>query len=284
MKRETLRRWLGLGLLMAAAPVLASCGDDDTTGPPPDVTFGETTIVVIVNPPINDDNAMGVPAPGSARVGVTVTSDDGVSAVTGTGGVAVLADVTPGTRTITVSEGGDTGDVVVSIADGDLREVAVALDGSGAAIMANLLYELSGQVTEVNPLMTEGQVNDALSQSNTIVFFRGGVYSGNLQFSGSNLTLFGEGATGGQVTISGNVVVDGSNNRFRGALVTGDLSVPGSDAGVSFGRVNGTFGLSGSSGMLLQNAYCAAASVTGSNPTVLGNAGLAPVDASAGGC
>jgi len=213
-----------------------------------------------------------------------VTADDGTAAVTGTDGVAVLADVTPGSRTITLTEGSDTDDITVSIADGDLREVAVAFDGGSAAIMKNLLYALSGNVTEVNPFMSETQVNDALSQSNTIVFFRGGVYAGNLQFSGSNLTLFGEGTTGGQVTITGNVVVDGSNNRFRGAVVTGDLNVPGSDAGVSFGRVNGTFGHSGSSGVLLQNAYCGTSAVTGSNPTALGNAGLAPVEASEGGC
>jgi hypothetical protein len=50
------------------------------------------------------------------------------------------------------------------------------------------------------------------------------------------------------VTIDGNVTVNGSNNRFRGALVTGDLDVPGSGA------------------------------------TVLGNAGLPPIDSSAGGC
>ncbi len=274
-------RWLAI----IVTPALAFCGDDDSTGPPPpDVTFGETTIVVIANPPINDVNAMSMPAPGSTRAGITVTSDDGVSVVTGTDGVAVLADVAPGTRTITLSEGSDTDDVTVSIVDGDLREVAVAFDGGVATIMKNLLYALSGTVTEVNPLMSVAQVNDALSQSNTIVFFRGGIYVGDLQFSGSNLTLFGEGATGGQVMINGNVTVDGSNNRFRGALVMGNLSVPGSDAGVSFGRVDGSFGLSGSSGVLLHNAYCSTSSVTGSNPTALGNAGLAPVDASEGGC
>ncbi len=262
------RRWLAILL----TPALAACGDDDPTGPPP-VTLGETTVVVIVNPTINDVNGMTVPTPGTERAGVTVTSDDGVSAVTGADGVAVLPDVDAGTRTISVVGSSDSGQITVSIDAGDLREVAVALNAGNATIMKNLLYELSGSVTEVTPTMTVDQVNDALSQSNTIVFFRSGVYQGDLDFSGSNLTLFGEGATGGQLTIAGNVTVDGSNNRFRGALVMGDLSVPGSDAGVSFGRVDGSFGLSGSSGVLLHNAYCSTSSVTGSDPTALGNAG-----------
>ena len=86
------------------------------------------------------------------------------------------------------------------------------------------------------------------------------------------------------MTIIGNVTVEGSSNRFRGAVVTGDLTVPGSDAGVSFGRVNGSFELVGSSAVLLNNSYCDTASVTASDLTALGNAGLAPIPASAGGC
>jgi hypothetical protein len=281
LAKRRLRQWV----VVLVTPALASCGDDDSTGPPPpDVQFGETTIVVIVNPPVNDVNSPALPVPGSARAGVTVTADDGVSAVTGATGIAVLSNLTPGTRTLSISDGSDTGEIDVSLAEGDLREVAVAFDANGASIMTSILYEVSGQLTEVNPLMSVTEVNDALSQSNTIVFFRGGVYAGDLQFSGSNLTLFGEGSTGGQVTIIGNVTVGGSNNRFRGAVVTGDLSVPGSGAGVSFGRVNGAFELSGSSGVLLNNAYCGTASAPGSNATAVGNAGLAPVPASEGGC
>ncbi|MFO7587366.1 MAG: hypothetical protein R6X22_04765, partial [Gemmatimonadota bacterium] len=186
---------------MLMVPALAHCGDDDTTAPqPPQVEFGTTTIVMIVNPAINDVNTTSVPSPGTVRAGVTVTADDGVSAVTDASGIAVLADVTAGIRTLSLDEGSNTGQVTVSIAEGDLREVAVAFDAGGAAIMQNLLYELSGQVTVVDPSMSAAAVNDALAQSNTIVFFDSGVYEGDLQFSGSSLTLFGEGSTGGQVT------------------------------------------------------------------------------------
>ena len=89
---------------------------------------------------------------------------------------------------------------------------------------------------------------------------------------------------GGQVTIIGNVIVEGSNNRIRGAVVSGDLSVPGSFPGISFGRVSGVFDLSGSNAVLLGNALCGSTSVSGSGATALGNAGLTPVPASEGGC
>jgi hypothetical protein len=60
--------------------------------------------------------------------------------------------------------------------------------------------------------MSLGEVNAALAQSNAIVFFRAGTYTGDLAFSGSNVTLFGEGPTGGAVTLDGNITVDGSFN------------------------------------------------------------------------
>ena len=265
-----------------------SCGGDDPTsppgGPPPVARFGQTTFVVIVNPVVNDANQILVPAPGTVRQGVSVVADDGTSATTDASGIAVLSQVTPGTRTLTLSGGGDSGEITVSIAQADLREVAVALDGSGAAVMSNVLYAFGGQVVELTPFTPLADVNDALAQSNIIVFFRGGVYSGDLTFSGSSVTLFGEGALGGQVTINGNVIVEGSSNRIRGAVVNGDLSVPGSDPGIAFGKVSGAFDLTGSAAVLMNNALCGTASVSGSNPIALGNAGLTPIPASVGGC
>ena len=282
---RTVDRLVRLALVVGVGLVGVSCGSDEATGPrPPEARFGETTFVVIVNPAVNDANDMAVPAPGSVRQGVSVVADDGTSATTDASGIAVLSDVAPGTRTIILSGGGDSGEITVSIAQADLREVAVALDGSGAAVMSNVRYRFGGQVVELTPFTPLAEVNNALAQSNIIVFFRGGVYSGDLTFSGSSVTLFGEGALGGQVTINGNVIVEGSSNRIRGAVVNGDLSVPGSDPGISFALVAGAFDLSGSSAVLLNNALCGSASITGSNPTALGNAGLTPIPAAAGGC
>ncbi len=277
-----------MALLITVGFVGVSCGGDSPTGPagtpPPPAAFGETTIVVIVNPTVNDANETSVPAPGTMLQGVSVVADDGTSATTDSTGVAVLSDVTPGTRTLTVSGGGDSGQVVVSIAQSDLREVAIALDGLGAAIMSNVRYAFGGQVIQLTPFTPLAEVNAALSQGNVIVFFHGGIYVGDLTFSGSNVTLFGEGMHGGQVTIISNVIVEGSNNRIRGAVVSGNLSVPGSFPGISFGRVSGVFDLSGSNAVLLGNALCGSTSVSGSGATALGNAGLTPVPASEGGC
>ncbi len=279
MLESILRRCAALSACVLAA---VACGDDTTA--PPDVTFGETTFVVVANPVVNDANDTLVPAPGTTRSGVAVSLDLGPSATTDTTGVGVLRPVPAGTRTLSLSDGGTTGQVSASIAEKDLREVAIALDGSGAAVMANVQYPFGGQVIEVTPSMLLSQVNDALAMSNVIVFFRGGTYTGDLVFGGSNVTLFGEGERGGQVTLNGNVTVSGSSNRIRGARITGDLMVPGSDAGITFSRVAGAFDMAGSSATLLNNSFCGSVTIAGSNQTLLGNAGMSPIPAPTSGC
>ncbi len=177
----------------------------------------------------------------------------------------------------------DGNDISVSIADQDLREVAIALDGA-ASRMAEVRYEFGGQVVEITPSMSLADVNSALAQSGTIVFFRAGSYTGDLLFSGSNVTLFGEGPTGGSVTLNGNITIAGSGNRIRGARITGSLSVPGSTVGISFSRVAGDVQLDGSNATLLNNSFCGTVTIAGSNLTALGNAGMAPLAAPTGGC
>lgn len=261
------------GLLAILALGLPACGDD--TGPT-DVTFGETTLVILVNPPVNDANEAVVPPPGTVRSAVNVSVQDGPSGTTDANGVVVLAPIQPGTRTVTLSGGGETGTISVSIADKDLREVAVALTSGGASIMANVEYAFGGDVVEITPSMSVTEVNTQLARSNLIVFFRAGSYTGDLVFAGSNVTLFGEGPQGGQVTLNGTVEVGGSANRIRGAQMTSSVSVPGSNFGFSFSRVSGAFNMAGSQGVLLDNAFCGTVTIAGSGTTALGNAGLAP--------
>lgn len=265
-------------MLLGSLIAVVACSDESPTEL--DVTFGETTFVVLVNPVINDDNESSVSAPGSEQSGVPVTVADGPSGTTNANGVVVLTDIVPGTKSLSV----DGNEVVVSIADQDLREVAVASDGSAASVMAEVPYAFGGQVIEITPSMSLADVNDALGQGNTIVFFRAGTYTGDLAFSGSNVTLFGEGPAGGSVTLDGNVVVDGSSNRIRGAHITGTLSVPGSDVGISFSRVGGDVQVDGSDATLLANAFCGAVTISGSGLTALGNAGMAPIAPPASGC
>lgn len=259
---------------------VVACGGSDATpdaSAPTNIPFGTTAIVVVVNPVVNDANAKAVPTPGSARAGVTLTTDDNVTTTTAADGIAVLAPVTAGARTITVS-GAATGSFTVTVADGTLREVALATDTDRAELMVNVDYK-ADQVMEVNPSMTNAEVNDILKPSDRVVFFKGGVYQGDLDFSGSRVTLFGEGVLGGEVVLEGTVVVSGSDSRIRGTHIMGDLTIPASKVGLSFSRVDGTASSAGSDGMLLANALCGSESVTGSGTIALGNVGAAPVTA-----
>jgi hypothetical protein len=263
----------------AAVGLALGCGSGDGTGgDPTDVTLGETTFVVIVNPTINDANDVQLPEPGTDRTDVRVEVDRGGPAVhTAADGVAVLARVEAGSRTLALASGGIDGSLVEGIADMDLVEVAIAGDGDRVERMARVVYAFGGQVVELSADTPVAEVNDALSASNQIVLLADGTYEGDLEFSGSNVTLFGEGVGGGRVFIDGNVEVGGSGNRIRGATITGDLDVSGSDFGMSFSRVEGSVVLSGSDVTLLQSAFCDAVDVSGSNLIALGNAGLSPL-------
>jgi hypothetical protein len=277
--RSRCNRPLWTSLLVLAL----ACGGDGVTNPV-EVPYGETTMVYLLNPVVNAVNAVTMPAPGAARSGVVVAIADGPSGTTGASGDLVLGPLSAGTKTVSFSGSGDSGQLDLAIAPGDLREIAVALDGSGASVMANLQYAFGGEVVEITPAMSVQQVNAALARSNLIVFLRSGTYAGDLEFSGSSVTLFGEGSQGGSVTIEGNVVVSGSGNRLRGARITGDLSIPGSDAGISHSRVAGTVTVDGSGAVLLNNAFCDAAAISGSGLLALGNAGLEPLPAPPAGC
>ncbi|HUF50806.1 MAG TPA: hypothetical protein VMN60_08235, partial [Longimicrobiales bacterium] len=268
---------------LSATLLTTGCGDKDSTGPALEVNLGETTFVVLVNPVVNAANAVPVPAPGTLR---SVEVSWGSAQVQAGGdGIAVLNRIAAGSGLLHFATPGIAASVSTSIAEKDLHEVAVALGPqSGAGIMANVRYAFGGVVVEITPSTPVAQVNAQLASSNIIVLLRRGIYRGNIQFTGSNVTLFGAGVSGGEVTIEGNVTIEGSSNRIRGARIVGDLSVSGSNAGVSFSRVTGRFSLSGSGAVLLNNAFCGPVVLGGSNPTVLGNAGLPPLAAPSGGC
>ena len=262
--------------LALLAVLAAACGGGGEEGvDPTDVRFGDTALVVVVNPVVNEANRRTVPQPGLIRGGITLRSDDGISDTTGVEGIAVLAPLSSGIRTIEVSGGGLVGRFTVTMGAGELREVALAADGTRAELMANLDYK-SDRVVEISPAMTSAQVNHALAVSDSVVFLAGGVYAGDLDFSGSRVTLFGEGVLGGAVTLQGNVRISGSDSRIRGARITGNLTVPASGTGLSFSRVDGTTSAAGSDTTLLANALCVGASITGSGSLAVGNAGAPP--------
>ena len=255
--------------------LVAACGGGDDGIDPTDVRFGDTALVVVVNPAINDGNRRPAPTPGSARAGVTVRSDDGISDTTGADGIAVLAPLSAGARTIAVSGGGIDGTFTVMMGTGELREVALAAEATRAELMLDIDYK-TDRVIEISPAMSNAQVNEALRVSDRVVFLAGGVYTGDLEFSGSRVTLFGEGALGGAVTLQGNVMMSGSDSRIRGARITGNLSIPASGTGLSFSRVDGRTTAAGSDTTLLANALCGGATITGSGSFSVGNAGVPP--------
>jgi hypothetical protein len=57
--------------------------------------------------------------------------------------------------------------------------------------------------------------------SDRVVFLAGGVYAGDLDFSGSRSRWTERVSLGGTVTLQGNVTMSGSDSRIRGARITG---------------------------------------------------------------
>jgi hypothetical protein len=268
-------RLLWFLILIPLASGSACSGSDDVD--PTDVTLGETTFVVVVNPAIDPLTDQSVAAPGTAREGISVSTGRRES-VTGPAGIAVLSPVDAGDPVLAVRGRGIDDEIGQRISSGDLVEVALAADPAGVEEMARVVYRFGGQVVEIFPDATPGEVNDALSASNQIVLLRGGVYQGDLQFSGSQVTLFGAGIFGGEVTIRGDVIVSGSGNRIRGARIEGRLTISGSDAGLSFSTAVGEVEVSGSDSVLLENAFCDGIAISGSGTVVLGTRGLASAD------
>jgi hypothetical protein len=241
--------------------------------PPTTVAYGQTSVIVWVNPRINDANTATVPPPGTARANVVVDLAN-ESIKTGSDGIAVLANVPSGAQTLTFS-GAVSGSLPITLADNELREIAVAVDASGAHLMADLHYRFGDAVVDVMPTMTESQINQALNASNQIVLFHGGTYTGNYLFSGSQVTLFGEGLSGGAVTLVGNITVNGSNNRIRGTRIQGDLSIDGGSFGLTSSEVTGAMQLAGGSAIFIDNDLCRGGSLNGGSNTMLENLGLA---------
>jgi len=255
-----------------------SCSSKGNNTDPTDVTLGETTFVIVVNPFINDLNDVSVPSPGTPVDGVLIDGGSR-SATTGDEGIAVLGSVDHGAVPLRFRFDSIDEDLTQSIKEGDLVELAVSLSPDGAFEMARVVYEFGAEVVELNEDNTLDEVNDALSASDRIVLLTDGIYSGDLELSGSNVTLFGAGVTGGRVTIDGKVTISGSGNRIRGAYIMGDLDVSGSDAGVSFSVIDGSSSLSGSDSVLLHNTFCGDVQISGSSTGVLGNAGIDPIQA-----
>ena len=261
---------------------LSACGGDSPTTPSPlDVNLGDTMVILVVNPPENDIDTAPGGSPGAQQSGVSVILDGTPVGTTDVDGRLILGPLSVGNHVIGLSGSEGTGEVNVTLAEGDLVELAVALTAGGASTLLELRYPFLGTVYEFSPTDDPSVINDALAQSDAIILLGGGTYAMDLSFTGSHVTLFGAGVEGGMVTVTGNVTVEGSDNRIRGIDLTGELTMPGSTCSVVFSRSMGSCSVAGSAPILLQNRICGSLSIGGSNAVVLGNWGTAPL-ASAG--
>jgi hypothetical protein len=271
-------RFLRLALVSAVALGFPSCGSDSPTTPDPlSVKLGDTMVILMVNPPVNDLDTAPGGNPGDQQGGVAVTLDGVAAGATDADGRLVLGPLTPGAHVIGLSGGEGSGEIPVTLADGDLLEVAASLDGTGAAVMQELRYPFQGTVYEFTPADDPSVINEALAQSDAIILLGGGTYAMDLAFTGSDVTLFGAGVEGGMVTVTGNVTVEGSHNRIRGIDLLGELSMPGSTCSLVFSRSLGSCSVVGSAPILIQNRICGSLSVSGSNAVAFGNWGTAPL-------
>src|SRR4051812_37557346 len=108
-----------LTLLIVLAGACRGDGTSVDAFDPTDPRFA-TTLVVVLNPAVNDANRGAVPTPGVVHAGITVLSDDGPGQNTKDDGIAVLFPLTSGIRTIQLSGGGLTGSFSVAMGPGTI--------------------------------------------------------------------------------------------------------------------------------------------------------------------
>jgi len=262
---------------LAATTAALGCGGDDD-GHDPDRPFGDTAIVVVVNPTPNDGNTAAVPGISSdIREGVGVDAEPGGGATTDASGLGVVDEVAMGDLQLIF----DSGPVLPSqiLSDGDVYDLAVAYDGDTVTAFDGypIRYGVGGEILEFATDADPAEVAEALGTDGNIVFFEDGVYTGDLMITGEDVIFFGEGLTERQVVIDGSVEVRGTGVRIRGFTITGDLTVFGNQFGMSFSVVQGNTQINGNPVSFLRNAFCGNVDVPSSNASLLDNEGLAPM-------
>jgi hypothetical protein len=267
-------RWLTATALASA--IQLGCGGGPAANP--DQPFGETAIVVVLNPRVNDGNTASPPASvGAARSGVVVDAEPGGQTTTDATGLGVITGLTTGNIRLLLPGGSS---VPINIAaSGDVYDIAVGYNGTVAPVFPNfpIRYEVGGQIVRFDTTASPMDVRAALSTRDNIVFFRNGTYSGDVTIEGDNVIFFGEGFTERRVIINGSLVVRGTGVRIRGFTITGDVTVNGNNFGMSFSVVRGRTDIRGNGVAFLRNAFCGSVSVPSSNAALLDNKGMAPL-------
>jgi len=258
----------------------AGCGSN---GVDPDKPFGDTRVVVVVNPEENEGNTAQPPAVvGSEVEDVGVDANPGGAATTDETGLAVVGGLSVGSTDLVLG-GGPASVGFEVVGDGDVYDAAVAYsdDGSQAAFYSGfpIRYGVGGDIVVIGSDEDPAQAQQALSTDNTIVFFENGEYVGDLTITGEDVILFGEGIEEPSVVVDGNIEVRGGNVRIRGVTITGDLTVFGNNFGMAFSVVQGATQLNGQAISFLRNVFCQGANVPSSNAALYANEGLPPFPA-----
>lgn len=257
--------------LAATVGAVAGCGGDEEVDP--DQPFGETSVIVVVNPAPNDGNTVSAPASvGTEISGIDIDADPGGAGATDDTGLALLGDLDAGDLDLVFP------DAVLPFAiqtEGDVYDLAVAYDGTQATLYPGfpIRYNVGGDIITI---AADDDATEALNTDSTIVFFEDGVHVGDLVIEGTDVILYGNNFDGEPVVVDGNVEVRGGNVRIRGVTITGNLTVFGNGFGMSFSVVEGQTQLNGQAISFLRNVFCQGANVPSSNAALFDNQGLPP--------
>lgn len=260
-----------------ASATLMGCGSRGGL-PDADQPFGESAVVVVVNPMVNDGNTTAIPASASTSRGdIFIDADPGGSATTDTSGLAVITEVAAGDVALLFN--GDASLPLTILSNGDVYDLAVAYNGDAVAPYPNfaIRYGVGGDIVIFGSDADPDAIAEALSTNGNIVFFRNGTYLSDLLITGDDVIFFGEGFTERQVVIDGSVTVRGTGVRIRGFTIKGDVTVSGNDFGMAFGVVQGRTQILGNAVAFLRNAFCGEVTVPSSNATLLDNEGIPPL-------
>ena len=125
---------------------LVGCGNR-TGSLDADQPFGDSAIVVVVNPRVNDGNTVSIPGSlAGVREGISIDADPGGSAITNATGLAVINEVLSGDADLRFD---DSAILPITVfADGDIYDLAVAYDGTTVVAFPNfpIRYGVGGDI------------------------------------------------------------------------------------------------------------------------------------------
>ena len=253
---------------------MASCGKDDPVVDPNltpgGMNFGKvTSAVVVVNPVINEGSSTSITS-GTARKGVSVQVGDLDAVTTDASGLAVINNIPAGPQSLIFNNGSLSFDVVNQ---GELYDMIVSYKDNVAYTVPVVRYPIGGTVTVLNP---GDNLSAAASNDNAILFLNEGVYTGDVQVSGSNVLIFGtwDPVDGPKSVIDGNLTFNGGEGRIRGLQLNKMTTVNANGFSAAFSNFFDA-NIKGNSIVLLRNKFTGeSVTVPSSSAVLVDNLGI----------